>query len=87
MKYVLNWYVSHCIFITGRLEYRSVLSVLKISHTYVTMQGEDWVLCNPYLLPSISTDKVWQSLLSGTPVSVAGYTISVAIQAKKVNKN
>ena len=48
--------------------------------------GGDQVLPNPYLLASISTDKVWQSLLSGTLVIIAEFINSVATQAKKVNK-
>ena len=47
----------------------------------------DWVLPNLYLLASISTDKVWQSLLLGTPISVAWHINLMITQAKKVDKN
>ena len=48
--------------------------------------GGDWVLPNLYLLASISTDKVWKPLLSGTLVIVVGYINSAATQAKNVDK-
>ena len=47
---------------------------------------EDWVLSNPYQLASITTDKVWWSLLMATLVFVAGHINPVATQAKKVDK-
>ena len=46
----------------------------------------DQVLPNLYLLASVSTGKVWQSLLSGTPIIAAGYINLVATQAKRVDK-
>ena len=49
--------------------------------------GRDQVLPNPYLLASISTDKVQQSLLSGTPVFLAGHFNLMVTQISKVDKN
>ena len=47
----------------------------------------DWVLLDPYLQASIGTNKVWQSLLLGTPVFMAGHINSVATQAKMTDEN
>ena len=46
----------------------------------------DWVCPDPYLLASVSTDKVWQSLLSGTLVFVAGHINLMVTQAKEADK-
>ena len=47
----------------------------------------DQVLPDLYPLTSIVTDKVWQSLLSGTLVFVVWYVNLAVTQAKEVNKN
>ena len=47
---------------------------------------EDWILSIPYLLASVGTNKVWQSLLLGIPVFVAGHINLGVTQAKKVDK-
>ena len=56
----------------------SILYCLKI---------KNMVLPNLSLLASVSTDKVWQSLLLSTPVIVAGHINLVATQAKKIDEN
>ena len=47
----------------------------------------DQVLPHLYLLASIGTNKVWQSLFSGTLVFVAGHINLAVTQAKTVYKN
>ena len=58
------------------------------SITYICYSvEEDQALPNPYPLTSIGTNKVQQSLLSGTPVFVAKHANLVVTQAKKADKN
>ena len=47
----------------------------------------DWVLPDQHLLASISMDKVWQSLLSGTLAFAAGHITLVVTQGKNIDKN
>ena len=47
----------------------------------------DQIIPNPYPLGSIIIDKVWWSLLSGTPVFVVGHIALVVPQAKKAYKD
>ena len=47
----------------------------------------DGVLPDLYLQASIATNKVWQSLLFGTQVFVAGHVNLVVTQAMKIDEN
>ena len=53
-------------------------------HSYICHStGGDGVLPNPYLLASVSTEKVWWALLFGTLAIAAGYINWAAIPSKE----
>ena len=54
---------------------------------YMSHAEGDQVLPNLYPKASISIDKVWQSMLLGTPFFMAGHITLVATQAKKIDEN
>ena len=57
-----------------------------VPHYICPLAEGNWVLPDQYPLASVSTDKVWQSLLLGTPAFVAGHINLAVTQAKKIDK-